>query len=250
MDEQTENVKEELDFGTDTELQAEPVNQDDSTEAPVEETTEQVGSEEDQPSEPTGEDLKTNTDEAEPNTMADFLKSKGLDPSDPEALTKVTEMYRNSEKKMYEESQKRAQLERAFTQPTQPLPGDTAALAEVKALKNQMMAREFIERNKITPDDEMKLVDYLSQPVALPTGGSMPRAQLVVDGLLSLDEAYRLAGGKTESADQIKADLKAQVLKDVAARQNSKLMKASATNSKEFANPDANDPFLKGFSEE
>jgi len=200
-----------------------------------------------------GQDAEGTDDGAEENVnqgadndwLPGYLQSKHIDPSDPEALQKVSDMYRNAEKKMYEESQKRASLERLQSQPQALNPSDTVALAEVRALKNQMMARDFIAQNNVTPEVEQEMCEYLEQAVKLPTGEVVRRAELVTAGLMSLGEVYRLVGANQIDPNAIKDQVRRQTLAEVANKQNAARTKASATNGQQFE-VKSKDPMIEG----
>jgi len=248
MDEQTDNISEELDFGTDEQVAPDAASQtDESTDIDASESTEERGESDDSTDVGgnTGED--TNNSAQDASEYEGFLRNKGIDPADPKAMDKLAEMAMNSEKKMYEVLNQR-NLESQVGQPQQLNPSDTIALAEVRGMQMQMQARDFKQRTNLSDADEQKMVEYLEQPIRLPDGNTAARKELVGAGLLSLDEVYKLSVGVTESAAAAKENLRKAVLKDVASSRNAKRPTASATNSTEFADS-KDDPFLSAFSD-
>jgi hypothetical protein len=225
MDEQTVKEAEVISTGADT------VNQvDDDASAAVEETNEQVGEKNADVAESTSGETQT----LETSPTAEFLTSKGVKADDPEALNKVAEMYQNAERKMYEESQRRAQLERQFSQPTQFSPSDTVALAEVRAMKGQMLARDFIDSNKVSPDVEAKMCQFLEEPIALPNGDVMRRVEMVHAGMMSLDEVHKLVGGHEVDPAQLAGKVRSHTLAEVANKQRAAARGANAVQSTQF----------------
>ena len=255
MDEQT---------GTDDALfnasDVEPVANDTTTEqaentdsSAVEATKEQTDSQEEAIEEPAVADTDTTqTGDA----IDEFLAKKGISKDDPDALRKVADMYRNSEKGFYSKSQEAAQLQRRLAeQQIADARPDQQAISEVNSLRTEIRTKEWKESRNLTAEDEQKMVDFLSQPLVNTqgirqinpaTGEPFTKAVLVNNGALSLDEVYRLAGCGVQKVDNLKENYRKEVEREMAARQAAKRPDANATNSTQFGKPDDDDPFLSG----
>lgn len=254
MDEQTVNDDSLFDASDVT-----PVANDETTEqaddkdgSAVEVTNEQTDSKEDATEEP-AVTATTQTGDA----IDDFLAKKGIDKSDPDALRKVADMYRNSEKGFYSKSQEAAQLQRKLAEQqaqTVSMP-DQEALNEVRSMRIEMDTKDWKAKHNLTPDDEQKMVEFVSQPLTdrqgMPivdpvTGMPYTKGLLVNNGALSLDDVYRLAGCGVQKVDNLKADYRKEVEQEMAARQAAKRPKAKATDSTQFGKAEQDDPFLAG----
>lgn len=258
MEEQTGTADELLFDASDMDTVA---NESESEQAPeedtgsaVEETNEQSDSQEQATDEPAVE--STDNTQTGVSAINEFLAKKGIDPSDPDAVRKIAEMYQNSEKGFYNKSQELAQLQRQLAnQQLQQSTPDQQALNEVRALKLQMETEKWQQSHNLTPEDEAKMVEYLSQPlvdrqgnpVINPlTGQTYTRAVLVNNGAMSLDEVYRLADCGVQKIDDLKANLRAEIEREYQARQAAKSPAANATDSTQFAKPVQEDPFVAG----
>ena len=218
----------------------------------------QTGDDDDGATESSSGDIKLDKD-----SLSEYLAKRHIDPNDPEALLKVAEMHRNAEKKLNESSQAKAKLERQIADGNirQASP-DQQALAEVRSLKAQISVSDWKRQKGLTPADEQKMIAYLSEPllddngnqVIVPgTGQALTRATLITQNLLSLDEVYKIVGGGTaENAkvDSLKASLKDEVRKEMAAKQGLKRPAATATNSAQFGKSEENDPFAEEFDKD
>lgn len=235
-----------------------PVANDETTEqaentdgSAVEVTSEQTDSEEPATEEPAVTET-TQTGDA----IDDFLAKKGIDKSDPDALRKVADMYRNSEKGFYNKSQEAAQLQRKLAeQQAQPVMPDQQALSEVRSMRIEMDTKDWKAKHNLSPEDEQKMVDFVSQPltdrqgkpiVDPTTGITYTKGLLVNNGALSLDDVYRLAGCGIQKVDNLKENYRKEVEQEMAARQAAKRPTAKATDSTQFGKADEDDPFLSG----
>lgn len=224
---------------------------DDGGSSAVEATNEQTDSKDEAISEPAA-----STDAQTGDAIDDFLAKKGIDKSDPEALRKVADMYRNSEKGFYSKSQEAAQLQRKLAEAQTPdVRPDQQALNEVRSMRIEMDTKEWKASHNLTPEDEQKMVEYVSTPltdrqgkiVSDPiTGTPFTRGMLVNNGVLSLDDVYRLAGCGIQKADNLKDAYRDEVRKEMAARQAAKRPSSNATDSTQFGKAEENDPFITG----
>lgn len=217
----------------------------------VEATNEQTDSEEVAKDEP-AVDSTTQTGDA----IDEFLAKKGIDPSDPNAIRKIADMYRNSEKLAYNKSQQTAQLQRQLAQQNQQtaLP-DQEALNRVRNLEIQMQTKEWKSTHNLSAEDEQKMVEYISRPIVDNqgnpkinplTGTPYTMGMLVNNGILPLDDVYRLAGCGVKQVDDLKANLRKEIENEMAARQAAKRPSSNATNSTQFSKAEQDDPFLSG----
>lgn len=259
MDEQT-GTEEALFDPSDFEVQ-EVEQSEDSGSPAVEATNEEQTASEEQPSESTEVSTEEKQEETQTGDAIDeFLAKKGIDPSKPEDVRKLADMYANAEKGFYQKSQEKAKLERelANAQPAQSTP-DQQALSEVRALKTQMDVEKWKQDKKLTPETEQKMMDWFSQPIVNngkqvldANGNPIIRGYLFTNGLISLDDVYNFVGGNvnTELADKrqnLTQELREEVKKEMSARQAAKPAKQGATDSTQFGNPDKEeDPFLEG----
>lgn len=232
-----------------TEEQAE--NNDGSA---VEVTNEQTDSQEEAIEEPAVTETQTG------DAIDDFLAKKGIDRNDPDALRKVADMYRNSEKGFYSKSQEAAQLQRQLAQQRVPQPqvqsdAGQQALNEMRSMRIEMDTKEWKSKHNLSPEDEQKMVEYVSSPltdrqgnvVCDPvTGMPLTKGLLVNNGAMSLDDVYRLAGCGVQKVDNLKENLRKEVEKEMAARQAAKRPSAKATDSTQFGKAQEDDPFLSG----
>lgn len=257
MDEQTVNA-EDLFEPSDIIGQDEEKSENNDSPA-VEVTNEEHSTSEEQASEST----EASTDNKETQTgdaIDEFLAKKGVDPSDPNAVRKIAEMYQNVEKGFYQKSQEKAKLERelANAQPAQTTP-DMQALSEVRSLKTQMDVERWKAEKKLSPETEQKMMDWFAQPIVNngqqvldANGNPIIKGYLYANGLISLDDVYNFVGGNITTANEEKRqaitdELRNEVKKEMSARQAAKSTKQGATNSMQFGNPDEKaDPFLEG----
>ena len=252
MDEQTVNDDSLFDASD-----VEPVANDDTTEqadmtdgSAVEVTNEQTDSQEEATETPAVTETQTG------DATDDFLAKKGISKDDPDALRKVAEMYRNSEKGFYSKSQEAAQLQRRLAeQNMQSVTPDQQALNEVRSMRIEMETSEWKNQHNLSAEDEQKMVNYINQPLTdrqgnavinPQTGKPLTKSILVANGAMSLDEVYRLAGCGEQKVDNLKAGLRKEVEQEMVARQAAKRPAANATNSTQFSKAEEEDPFLSG----
>ena len=217
----------------------------------VEEANEQTASENEATTEPAA-----TTDAQTGDAIDEFLAKKGIKADDPNAVRKIADMYRNAEKGFYNKSQEAAQLQRrlAEAQPRDTRP-DQQALSEVRAMRIELDTNKWKAEHKLSPEDEQKMIDYVTTPlvdrqgnaVLDPVSGApLTRGLLVNNGALTLDDVYKLAGCGVVEVDNLKQNLREEVMKEMEARQAAKRPSASATNSTQFGEAKQSDPFLDG----
>lgn len=230
-------------------------------------TTEQAENEGDSAVEATSEQTDSKDNEtnapavAESTTLTgdeldEFLAKKGINKDDPDAFLKVAGMFINSEKGFKRKTQEAAQLQRQLAQQRVPNSRpDQEALNEVRAMRIEMDTKEWKSKHNLSPEDEQKMVEFVSQPLTdrmgnivydPATGLPLTKGLLVNNGAMSLDDVYRLAGCGMQKVDNLKADLKKEVEQEMAARQAAKRPSANATDSTQFGKATEDDPFLSG----
>ena len=255
MDEQTVNDAPLFDASD-----VEPVANDTTTEqaedmgsSAVEETIEQTDSQEEaieQPADSSDEE-ETQTGDA----IDEFLAKKGIKSDDPDALRKVAEMYKNSEKGFYQKSQEKAQLERRLAESRIPeIRPDQEALSEVRSLRTEMSVEKWKAGRNLSAEDEQKMIEYVQSPITdangnvqvnPQTGQPITKGMLVLNGVLSLDDVYALSGAGKVEVDSLKENLRKEVQKEMEARQAAKRPSSNATDSTQFGSAEADDPFSK-----
>lgn len=218
----------------------------------VEETNEQTDSENEANEAPAVDESTTKTGDA----IDEFLAKKGINPSDPNAIRKIADMYRNSEKLAYNKSQETAQLQRQLAQQNaQTSVPNQEALNRVRSLEIQMGTKEWKSTHNLSEDDEQRMVEYINQPIVDNLGNpkinpltGMPytKGMLVNNGIMTLDDVYRLSGCGVKQVDDLKANLRKEIENEMAARQAAKRPSSNATNSTQFGKAETEDPFLTG----
>lgn len=218
----------------------------------VEETNEQTDSENEANEAPAVEESTTKTGDA----IDEFLAKKGINPSDPNAIRKIADMYRNSEKLAYNKSQETAQLQRQLAQQNaQTSVPNQEALNRVRSLEIQMGTKEWKSTHNLSEDDEQRMVEYINQPIVDNlghpkinplTGMPYTKGMLVNNGIMTLDDVYRLSGCGVKQVDDLKANLRKEIENEMAARQAAKRPSSNATNSTQFGKAETEDPFLSG----
>lgn len=232
----------------DTSMEAEIVNPENVEDASVEASNEAEQVEDSNDStDDAGADTTDAVNQGGEDETKQFLESKGVKLDDPEALAKVADMYRNAEKQMNKKSQEAAaanrELERAVGEMNPE--AETRALQEIAAMRNQQMTKEFRERTSVSPEVEEQMVNWMEKPVKLQDGSVIKQGYLITNGIISLDDVYRLAGGDTIDPSGLADKVKKQTLAEVANKQSAARGKAAATNAKQFA-PAKDDPFTEG----
>lgn len=253
MDEQTVNDAPLFDASD-----VEPVANDTTTEqaedmgsSAVEATNEQTDSENDATEQPAATENEAQTGDA----IDEFLAKKGIKTDDPDALRKVAEMYKNSEKGFYQKSQEKAQLERRLAESRIPeIRPDQEALSEVRSLRTEMSVEKWKAGRNLSAEDEQKMIDYVQSPITdangnvqvnPQTGQPITKGMLVLNGVLSLDDVYALSGAGKVEVDSLKENLRKEVQKEMEARQAAKRPSSNATDSTQFGSAEADDPFSK-----
>lgn len=192
--------------------------------------------------------------QAEPEVDEDieYIKTqKNIDPSDPDALKKVAKMYRNSEKSMHEQRQAQQPNIEAGLQDAQTAPQTRVDVMarDMQLMKNRQMSADFKAKVNLTPEEEAKMAEFLQQPTMLPDGQQIRRGDLVINGLMTLEDVYKIIGGGSIDPKSIQEQTRKQTIAEMASKQRAQRLAGDSTNSKQFSSGDTNDDFLAGFSE-
>lgn len=239
------------------------VEQSENTNSPaVEVTNEEQTASSEQANESTEVSTDTNTETQTGDAIDEFLAKKGIDPSKPEDVRKLADMYANAEKGFYQKSQEKAKLERELANSTQPLMANDAgqqALQEIQSYKMQMEAERWKQEKQITPETEQKMIEWMSQPILGKDGRPLVgydgqplvRGIQVANNLITLDDVLAIVGGNTnaqleDKKQNLTEELRNEVKKEMSARQAAKSTAQGSTNSTQFDKPAEDDPFLDG----
>jgi len=200
-------------------------------------------------SEPTNDRTQAATQTSEPVTATDtsdnateWLTKKGIDPNSPDALTKLADMARNSERAMHSATAAKKELEKQLTAPVQAqgTPGDESQViqTQVMELKMKDMARDFIDQHPDAKADIPGMVDYLQSNPDIQT--------LTTYGVLSLDQVHAIYLNSPAQADKLKQQGGQEALTKLANKQRATGVKGQASSPTPASPKD--DPFLAGFN--
>lgn len=230
------------------EQSAEAVNTTESEPQKTDQTSYEEAESQSEPEAPaesdsTEEQKPEQTDNSEDD--AEWLAKKGIDLEAPDAAAKLAKMYRNAEKAMHKNGQKASELEKKLQE--QPVDVDTdnplvERLAnEVVLMKRADAVRNFKSEVNLTPEQEAKMVSYISENPSM--------SELVNAGYLSLQQLYKLSGAGEIDPDTVKAQGGQEALEKLASKQRATAPKGAASNSNGTSTP-KDDPFLAGFNNE
>lgn len=180
-----------------------------------------------------------------PDDNLEWLKNKGVDPTDPEAVAKVAKMYRDAEKAMHQSTTKASELEQKLVGDVQTQPIDAAnpdlvqqLAGEIQALKTAQNVNSFFASNPEAKALESKMTEMVTERPEL--------GELVKSGYLSLNDLHAMAKASTPGLDdQLKAEGGREALQTVAAKQQAKAVHGAATSSELTPNT-PEDAFLTG----
>lgn len=149
---------------------------------------------------------------------AAWLQSKGVDPNDPEAFQKVMQMAINSEKQMTKATQEASALKSSLTgQPVQAEPGVDPVMGEfIQDYRRDKMIGAFKESHSDWQQYDNAMGTLLNEPIQTPYG-VFTRAQLVHEGVMSLDDVYyRAKASSPDNTEQIQSQTRTEVLQSLA----------------------------------
>lgn len=202
-------------IAVDDQGQAIPQAEDTSEQtAAVEPTTETEGNEEaaSEPSEPVDD-------------TSEWLKKKGIDPTDPEAITKLAKAGREAEQLMHKATVQRSELEKVAKITDEQVKADATPEQRENVRLRNLELRTDIQDWKLRNQDKMtyepQMVKVLSDP---------NKRLLVQEGYLSLDDVYSMARGSTTDEASIKSQGAREALQKVAQNQQAQSPRGNATN--------------------
>lgn len=208
-----------------------------------------------QPSEPQqpndAEETQTTEPSAQDENLA-WLQKKGIDPTSPEAMSKLAEMYRNAEKQMHESTARASELSKTLAQdakqPTQPEGGEEQEVvgqlvSEVQQLKQAQQISAFFGDAENGADRKA----YEPKMAELVTNDPNLKA-LVNAGYVSIDQLFYMAkGADPGQAQKLKSEGGREALEQLAQKQQGKAVTGAATSS-DLGDESGEDPFLAGMN--
>ena len=193
--------------------------------------------------------------QAEDAEIIDFLAKKGLNveqlDNPKEAMLKLGKMALNSERGYKNGTQEIAELRRQLAEINAYNANQNQNAIEESNAQFLNEVQTWSQNKNLSESQEAVLVEWLKQPVGgfLPDGMPVMRIHLVANGALKLDDAYKAAGLDEIKASELRASMRAEVEKELIAKQTAKRPSGNATNSMQFAKPsDETDLFLDGFN--
>jgi hypothetical protein len=198
-----------------------------TTDAPVDDQAAdqpQPESTEAAPAEPTPAEPPEQSDEQpaepSPDDTSEWLQKKGIDPTDPEALTKLAKSAREAEKAMHRNAQKASELEKAMdngiTEEAEAQGLSDDERLDIVRIKTKLSVREFFDGNPEARQYEAAMIEELQR-----------KPHLAGD----LESLYANAVLKSGSLDNVKSQGKREALESLAHKQQAAVPKGSAVNS-------------------
>lgn len=151
------------------------------------------------------DDVTTPDDEFDYDT---WLEKKGIDPSTPEGKAAIAKSWRAMEQKMHQTTQSASELTKSI-QDTPTADGDLQA--EVKQLKLGLQARQWMDSNNITQQQDLAMGQFLTD--------NPQKAMMLNYGLLTFDDVFAMSGASRVDADAMKAQGKKEALQSLASKQ-------------------------------
>lgn len=172
-------------------------------------------------SEPTSNDSQVEEPTQVENSHEEWLRNKGIDPADPEAMAKVAAMAQNAERAMHDKAQKASKLEKELGTVTQN--GESEALARTQALEAKLATRDFFDAHPEAREQEEAMVDWI-------TGDPVQR-EMVKQGLLTLDQVHAIVSASGSNTQAIKDQSRKETLEGLANKQRATGVQGAATTS-------------------
>ncbi len=148
---------------------------------------------------------------------AAWLQAKGLNRDDPEYADKLLKMAFNQEKLMTKATQRASELEKTLNTSTSQ-PSNDGMQEFIQEYRQEKMVNNFKQSHPDWQQYDSPMTELLLEEV--PTAyGTFPRRELVSAGLMTLEDVYVMAKGKSFNVDSIKADTKNEVLQQLANQQ-------------------------------
>lgn len=189
------------------------------------EAAEQVEAVKEQPAEVTEESQETEvteeTKEPSQDDNSEWLKSKGIDPTDPEAINKLAKSAREAEKAMHQKSQKASELEKTMgemsdssaEQVAEATGQDPEVLKRLQRIEVREAKRDFFSQNPDAAKYEKEMAKIATESGLYGTPDAIMKA------------AYAMA--KTNDPTQ-KSQVREETLKGLAQKQQSAVPRGNA----------------------
>lgn len=168
----------------------------------------------------------TTNEEPSTDDNSSWLQAKGIDPSDPEAISKLAEMARNAEKKMHESTQKASDLTKSITESSDKsgILETDPVLERVQRVELALQVENFFKQEGIDAGMRPKMAEYAEQNPAI--------AALVDSGHISLRDLYNMTKGADPAVTEAaRAEGGQEALQKVADKQLGRATQGHATTS-------------------
>lgn len=183
-----------------------------------------------EPTEQPAEGEEEATPEPSEDDNSAWLKKKGIDPTDPEAINKLAKSAREAEKAMHRNAQQRSELEKAAKITDEQVPID--ATPEVRdnirvrnlELRSDIREWKYQNQDKLTLEPEM--IKILADPV---------KKAMVQEGYLTLDDVYSIAKGSTSDEASLKSQGGRAALENLAQKQQAATPRGNAVNTAQMS---------------
>jgi hypothetical protein len=196
-------------------------------EAVIRTTEEQPQQEAEEPTEAQTDEEPTQVDEAPVEAEDDnskWLSSKGIDPSDPEAINKLAKSAREAERAMHAKAAKARELERSMTemsdvsaeQEALNTGQDPELLKRVQRFEVKSTINDFFVDNPDAKQYEQEMISEMTTSGLYGTPEAMLRA------------AYAMAVSK--NPDKVKSQARKETLESLAQKQQASVPTGNATN--------------------
>lgn len=216
-------------------ISAEPIDFEEDSQAEDTTETAEAPADETQP-DPSGKDEPVEADaEAEPEAGTDehieWLKSKGIDPSDPQAMSKVASMYREAERAMH--SARQEAKNHVSDASSEAANGD-----DFLALKNKVTAMEFYQNHKGADKYDEQIAQVIRE-----------RPTYKSDGSIDIEAAYDMVRSQNLDAEIAAAEKRGREAAKAEIARSSTAATPKGNASSPVSTPDV-DPDLEAFNKE
>lgn len=131
-----------------------------TTDTQVEETAGETPQVETTPEAPAEAPVTQTQTDQQPD-HADWLRNKGIDPSDPDAVNKAAEAWRTAEQEFHKGRQTKSELGEQTEAATRDLAGDDPVLARMSVLENRQIVRDFYDTNPGAKDMDAEMAEIV-----------------------------------------------------------------------------------------
>lgn len=174
----------------------------------------------------TTEETTVSQETSEPSVddNSEWLKAKGIDPSDPEAINKLAKSAREAERAMHQKAQKASELEKSMSEMSDESAEQAAIqtgqdpelLKRVQRFEVKSSIRDFFDANPEAKKYETQMIEEMSTSGLFGTPEAMLRA------------AYAISVSK--DTDSVKSQAKRETLEKLAQKQQASVPTGNATN--------------------